>query len=206
MLRVQGERCVILGGGVVARRRAQTLLAAGARVVVVTPEVTQDFEGLDVEIIPRPYQYGDLAGARFVVIATNDPEMNSAAGREAREMGVLINRADDPAAGDCAIPAHAHHGPLTIAVHTSGISAGAAATIRRELSAALDPDWPRLLEVVAPYRLRIKQNFADDRPEREKRLTGMTNARAMNMLKAQGPEAVRRYCEGLAEPGQPVLD
>ncbi len=45
-LRLAGRRVVVVGGGHVAQRRVPTLLAVGAEVTVVSPEVTPAIEGL----------------------------------------------------------------------------------------------------------------------------------------------------------------
>lgn len=197
MLRVQGLRCVIVGGGSVAVRRAESLLAAGAKVTVIAPAVEAAIEAMPVKLEHRPYQKGDLHGVRLVVIATDDPHVNEQIQREADHEGVLVNRADDAQAGDFSMPAHAHHGPVTLAVHTSGISAQASAAIRRELSKALDPDWQRLLEVVAPFREMIQKQYADP-VQRRKCLRQLTDAAAMGMLKTQGEQALQAHCQAIA--------
>lgn len=134
-----------------------------------------------------------------MVIATNDGATNARIARDARDAGVLANRADAPDAGDLSIPAHAHHGPITLAVHTGGISAAAAAAIRRELSGAMDADWPRLLELVAPYRSKIQAAFTDG-SHRTDRLTRLADADAMDTLKQHGPDALLARCESLLNP------
>ncbi|MFW6060327.1 MAG: precorrin-2 dehydrogenase/sirohydrochlorin ferrochelatase family protein [Phycisphaeraceae bacterium] len=196
MLKLTGRRCVIVGGGGVAHRRAAALLEAGAAVTVIAPAVEDKLAALPVSIERRAYRRGDLDGARLVVIATDDPAVNRRVAEDAAAAGVLVNRTDDPDAGDVAVPAHGRHGAVTIAVDTAGISAAAAATIRRQLSEKLDPDWPRLLEAVAPYREQVRQRIAD-RAERQVRLRRLTDEQAMNILKAQGTEALRRHCEAL---------
>ena len=60
---VSGRRCVVVGGGGVASRKVRGLLGAGARVVVVSPEVTPEIESMGVTVERRPYAPGDLAGA-----------------------------------------------------------------------------------------------------------------------------------------------
>jgi siroheme synthase (precorrin-2 oxidase/ferrochelatase) len=116
---------------------------------------------------------------------------------------VLVNRADEPTEGDFTVPAHARHGPITLAVHTGGVSAGAGAAIRRELSAALDPAWPRLLELVAPFRSRI-QDATPEPDVRQEKLQRLAGPETMKLLKEQGPEAVKRFCESLASPAAPA--
>ena len=199
MLRIEGRRCVVLGGGAVAARRVASLRACGAHLTIIAPTIDPALEaqlGDQVRWQRRPYAAGDLRGARLAVIATDDPAANDAAAAEAREFGVLINRADDPDAGDFAVPAHAHHGPLTVAVHTGGISANFAAKLRQQISDAIDPDVPRLLELVAPYRARIQQSTHDADPRRAA-LRRLADEEALALLKAEGEDAVRRRAAGL---------
>ena len=49
-LRLGGRRVLVVGGGHVAQRRVPALLAAGAEVVLVSPQVTPALEGLAGEI------------------------------------------------------------------------------------------------------------------------------------------------------------
>jgi len=201
MLNVRGRRCVVVGGGSVARRRIAALLEAGGQVTVIAPQVDLDEPmRAQVNVVGRRYQRGDLAGAFLVVIATDQPQVNEAAASEARQLGALVNRADDPASGDVTIPAHAHHGPITLAVHTQSISPAAAAAVRRELSAALDPDWISLLQTIAPYRARIQAQCADPQ-QRQQKLAALGSAHAMECLKKGGLAALQTHCEELCGDG-----
>lgn len=199
MLKVRGWRCVVVGGGGVAQRRARALVEAGADVIVVAPAMDDAFSGLGVTVVQRGFEAGDLEGARLVVIASDDAATNEAAAAEAKVRGILVNHAGAPDNGDFDVPAHTRHGPLTLAVHTGGISPAAAATIRRTLSDALDADWPRLLELAAPYRSLIQQRYADP-AQRQARLRRLTDPAAMAILKAQGDTALRRHFDALSAP------
>lgn len=196
--KLEGKRCVIVGGGEVAARRARSLLDAGAAVTVVAPRIDEQVRGLAVTCHERGYQRGDLDGATLVVVATDDPAVNQAIADDAHARGTLVNRADDPSAGDIAIPAHAQHGPVTIAVHTDGISAAAAAAIRRRLSDALDPDWPRLLGAAAPFRAAVRQRNADPAQRRE-RLKQLTDEHAMTILKREGEAALQQHLRRVSD-------
>ena len=81
-LRLAGRRVVVVGGGVVAQRRLPALLAAGADVVLVSPEVTPAVEGMagagELAWERRRYAAGDLAGAWYAMALTDDPEVNAA--------------------------------------------------------------------------------------------------------------------------------
>lgn len=198
VLNVFDRRCVVVGGGAVARRRAASLLGAGARVTVIAPRFDPDIAAMPVETVARPYRSGDLQGAMLVVIATDDAAVNDQVAAEARRLGVLINRVDDPDCSDLSVMAHAHHGPVTVAVYTGGVSPAAAAAIRRQLSDALDPDWPAMLEVLEPYRDRLQQAVAESN-RRQEYLSKLGGPEAMRAYKSGGKEALVRHCESLVE-------
>lgn len=98
-----GKKAVVIGGGTVGLRRAEVLARFGAEVTVVSPALPHRLEG--IRHTPRKYVPGDLAGAFLAIAATDDPQVNAAAGREARRLGVLFNRSDDPADCDFFFPA-----------------------------------------------------------------------------------------------------
>ncbi|UMG92471.1 NAD(P)-dependent oxidoreductase [Nocardioides sp. TF02-7] len=79
-LRLAGRRVLVVGGGGVAQRRVPQLIAAGAAVEVVSPDVTPAIEGLvasgEVVWHRRPFEDGDLDGAWYVMAVTDDPAVN----------------------------------------------------------------------------------------------------------------------------------
>jgi len=200
MLSVRDRRCVIIGGGSVALRRAASLIEAGATVALIAPKIDPGLADLPIEVSQRAYQPGDLEGAWLVITASDDSKVNRQVADNARRAGVLVNRVDEPESGDFTVPAHAHHGPVTLAVHTDGASASAAATIRHQLSDALDPDWPRLLAHAAEYRSLIQQRF-DDPGQRRERLMKLADPAAIAILKEQGDHALLEHYRRLTEPG-----
>src|SRR5215472_2117453 len=94
-LRVAGRRCVVVGGGAIAARKAESLLAAGAHVAVISPSLSAELAARaargELEHVARPYQSGDLAGAMLAYAATDDEAVQGAVGREAEVRGVLLN-------------------------------------------------------------------------------------------------------------------
>jgi siroheme synthase-like protein len=207
MLRVEGRRCVVVGGGPSACRRSAALLDAGAKVTVVAPRIdpaaASALSARGAAVAARAYQHGDLHGAFLVVVATDDDAVNQAVAAEAAASGVLVNRADAPEEGDFAVPAHGRQGPITLAVYAGGIAPAAAAAIRRELEAALDPAWPAMLEAVAPYRAAIVARFPEH-TERRRRLRALATPQAMSLFKARGQDALIRRCEELLDPAAPL--
>lgn len=196
MLNIHQRRCLVVGGGKTACRRARSLLEAGALVTIVAPRIDEAFDHINITTHHRPFELSDLHDAFLVVIATDNPSVNQAVCDAARNQKILINRADDPTQGDLTIPAHRRHGPITISVHTGGVSAAASALLIRELSASLDPDWAMLIELAAPCRSLIQQRFTDPRTRHEK-LAQLTDDRAMHTLKNQGPDALRTHLQSI---------
>jgi precorrin-2 dehydrogenase / sirohydrochlorin ferrochelatase len=137
---------VVVGGGSVAARKVGKLLQAGAKVVVVSPEVRPELVSERVEIQQRPYQHGDLEGAQLAFTATDSREVNAAVAREAQERGIPINVADRPAEGDFALPSTLRRGALQVAVSTGGASPTLARRIRSELEEGFGPEWAGLVE------------------------------------------------------------
>ncbi|MFN3406488.1 MAG: bifunctional precorrin-2 dehydrogenase/sirohydrochlorin ferrochelatase, partial [Caldimicrobium sp.] len=76
------------------------LLECGARVKVISPEVTPRLKDLaeKKEILweNRPYQKGDLEGAYLVFAQKNDPETQKAVFSEAEEKKIPCNVVDKP--------------------------------------------------------------------------------------------------------------
>ncbi len=197
MLDITGRRCVVIGGGPVALRRAEALLEAGGTAVVIAPDIDPGLTDLPLEIINRAYQPGDLTGAWLVVIASDDPQANDQVARDARDSGILVNRADTPQGGDFTVQAAARIGPITLSVDTAGTSATSAAAIRDELADALDPLWPRLIELAGPWRAILQARY----PEASKRIPKLKNLcgpRARTILKDQGEAALQAYYDALA--------
>ena len=145
-LDLSGRRCVVVGGGEVAGRKARGLLRAGADVVMISPEVKPGLADLGFEVHARPYRAGDLEGAFLAFTATDSREVNAAVAREARERGIPANVADRPSEGDFALPSTLRRGRLQVAVSTGGASPTLAKRIRVELEGLFGPEWGDVVE------------------------------------------------------------
>lgn len=133
-----GRKAVVVGGGTVGLRRAMVLRRFGADVALVSPTLSGDAGGL--AWLQKPYQPGDLAGAYLAVAATDCPEVNAAAGREARSLGILFNRADCPEDCDFFFPAICQGDGLTAGVVGDGGDHGRVARTARKIRMILDED------------------------------------------------------------------
>ena len=149
---------LVIGGGSVALRKAQSLAEAGARVHVVAPSIDPRFEDLeranfDVRLTRTEYQSDQLADVNFVVAATNRPDVNATVAADARARGLPVNVADAPDLGTCMIPAvhRTGNGDLVIAISAGGVPS-AAMRIRDEVARIVDERHGRAVAELVELR------------------------------------------------------
>jgi precorrin-2 dehydrogenase/sirohydrochlorin ferrochelatase len=152
---VAGREVLVVGGGRVAEEKARGLLAAGAVVHVVAPEVSPGVAGLDVTVHERPYERGEIAGYRLAVACTDDRAVNQAVFDDGEVAGVWVNAADDPARCSYTLPARLDRGRLLVTVSTSGRSPAFTAWLRDELAEVVGPEHEALLDLLAEERARL---------------------------------------------------
>jgi uroporphyrin-III C-methyltransferase / precorrin-2 dehydrogenase / sirohydrochlorin ferrochelatase len=123
-LRLRGRRVVVVGGGRVAQRRVPMLLAAGAEVMLISPEVTPSLEDLiasgQVHWLAREYARGDLDGAWLVQAATDAAKVNEAVAADAETARIWCVRADDAEASAAWTPAAGQVGETTVGILAGG--------------------------------------------------------------------------------------
>ena len=155
-LAVQGRPCLVVGGGPVARRKAEGLLACGAAVTVVAPDVDAELAALPVTVERRPYRAGDASRYRLVIAATDDGVANAAVAADAEAAGVWVNAADDIERSSFTLPSVGRRGPIVVAVSTGGQSPAFAAWLRRRIEAELGGEYEVLLRLLSEARDTIR--------------------------------------------------
>jgi len=158
-LNIAGKLCVIVGGGTVAGRKINGLLAGKARVLVISPEVTPGIEELitrhECEWQQRAYATGDLDGAFLVFAATDSPKVQQQIFHDADNQGILVNVIDSPEQCSFQVPATVQRGDLTLAVSTAGTSPAVAAMVRHRLEEQYGPEYAQLLQLMGALRTRV---------------------------------------------------
>jgi precorrin-2 dehydrogenase/sirohydrochlorin ferrochelatase len=155
-LRLKGARCLVIGGGTVAKGKVLGLLEAGALVTVVAPEINEEIASLDgVRVERRAYQLGDLAGYRLVIAASGNPEVNRGVFLEGESSGVWVNAADDPDNCTFTLPARIRRGPLLVTFATGGNSPALASWLRRRYTAEFGPEYEVLIDLLAEARAEL---------------------------------------------------
>ncbi len=177
---------VIVGGGAVASRKAQGVIAAGAaNVRAVAPAFLSDFPQ-KVEKIIGNFAPIHLDNAGLVFAATDSSAVNQSVVDEARRRGILANRADiddeDPA--DFLTPAVLRCGAITVAVSSKGLPA-LSANIRDMLAGSLTDDWANLADALGRVRLTIKSSNLPIARRREI-FRALSSSQAATILATEG--------------------
>jgi precorrin-2 dehydrogenase/sirohydrochlorin ferrochelatase len=153
---VAGRPCLVVGGGQVARRKIESLIACGAAVTVVAPKIDPAIKTQGAQTHTRPYERGEAQNYRLVIAATNDPAVNRQVYEDAEAAGVWINTADEPDNCSFTLPSVVRRGPITIAVATGGRSPAMATWLRDCIEARLGEEYVTLLELLSQEREAIK--------------------------------------------------
>jgi len=158
-LELQARSCLVIGGGSVAFRKAAALLRCGARVTVVSPELSAGLKKLarqrKVHWKKHPFRPSDLAGIELAIAATDDQPVNRLAAREAKRRKIWINVVDQPALCSFIVPSVVRRGKLALAVSTGGASPALAKWIRKDLETRYADRFGRLASVSGRARKAV---------------------------------------------------
>ena len=141
-LRLEGRRCVVVGSGEEAARRATLLDEIGALVVIAHSE---DQAALGATLGPprvsatgRCFHPSDLHGAWLAIVATEDETVAAEAAEAAEQQRVLCCVLDSPARSTFFNVARARSGPLTVGIASDGLVPALVRRLREELQRVLD--------------------------------------------------------------------
>lgn len=195
------RRCLIVGGGAVAARKAEALLEAGAQPLVISPELSPELEAMAVagrvQVLRRGYQPGDLEDAALVIAATDERAVNAAVSAEAQRRGVPVNVVDDPELCTFTVPAVVRRGDLVVAISTGGRSPAVARALREMLESVIDPAYGELLELVAALRPEVLARV----PRRKQRAVWgrLLDGSLLSLLRREGRPAAEARARGIVE-------
>lgn len=156
---MSGKTAVVIGGGSVASRKVKVLLAAGADVSVVAPDLLEELrffaETGKLAVRHGHYQASDLEGMFLVIAATDDAGVNLQVAADAAAMGKMVCVADAPETGNFIFPAVLRRGDLEIGVSTGGSCPALAAEIREHVAALITEEYGTIVTHVAQEREKL---------------------------------------------------
>jgi len=164
-LDLTGRPCFVIGGCAMAEEKVKGLVAAGARVTVISPDMTPGLAELGIEekvdFIARRYRRGDLRTAFLVVVVSQAPPIVQAVWEETRGRNILVNTLDNVPHCDFIAPAIVRRGDLTVAISTGGKAPVMAVRLRQKLEKELGPEHARFLELAGMLRAPLARLWPD---------------------------------------------
>ncbi len=163
---LKGLRCLVVGAGDIATRKAALLQRAGAYLRVVAPAFGSEMDTLlasepHSEKVLRNYVSGDLEGVALVIAATDDITTNARVSHDARQEHIPVNVVDSPELCSFILPSIVDRSPIVIAVSSSGTSPVLARMIRAKLETTIPASYGRLAELMGRFRDQVKARFED---------------------------------------------
>lgn len=187
LLKLEGQRAVVVGGGPVAQRKVRTLLRAGAEVTVVSPQVTPGLARLarSGRIRHRRQRYapGILRGAFLVIGATDDEATQRRIAHDAAGRGLLCNLASLSERSNFLVPASFSRGDVVVAFSTGGASPALARKLRQELERTVGREYGILARWLSGARRQIIRALPTER-ERARAFRRLVDPRVLRLLRS----------------------
>jgi len=180
-LKLEGRKILIIGGGALAASKIPGLLAAGARIRVVSPQLipqlTEWVRNQQIDWLPKVFEPNDLRGIFLVIAATSRRDLNAAVYQEADRRCILCNSVDDIENCHFYYGSIVQRGDLQIAVSTNGKSPALAQRLRKEFEQQFGPEYAAWLEWLGAAREVLRAQSTE--PEATKRWLHMLASRPM---------------------------
>jgi uroporphyrin-III C-methyltransferase / precorrin-2 dehydrogenase / sirohydrochlorin ferrochelatase len=201
-LHLRGRRVVLVGAGPVGASKLSALLAAGADVRVIAPDVHPDVVAAGVPVDRRPFEPGDLDDA-WLVVAAATPDVNRAVAAAAEARRIFVNAVDDPPNATAYLGGVVRRDGVTLAISTSGDAPAIAGLLREALDAVLPADLASWMDTARAARVEWRRDGVP--MERRRPLL----LQALNELYAarEGAAAAREFAgagiaAGRRDPGE----
>jgi uroporphyrin-III C-methyltransferase/precorrin-2 dehydrogenase/sirohydrochlorin ferrochelatase len=154
---------IVVGGGVIAARRAELLIRSGARVTTFARELSDEFFELRSEPNfrheARDPEANDFEGTALCFIAEEDEQAMETARRAAKRAGALVNVADRPRLCDFIMPSIVDRSPLVIAISTGGAAPILGRMLRARLETLIPSAYGRLALLMSRFRERVAEEI-----------------------------------------------
>ena len=164
-LNVHDKRCLIVGGGSVAARKARVLLECGAKLHVVAPELCEELQPFlsQLEYSARGFEVDDVEDCDLIFACTNVAGLNAQIAEEAARRKVWCNIADDSDASTFHLAATVRRGEICIGITTNAGSPALAKNLKAEVENCIGDEYVALLELMSTHRESLKQRISDRR-------------------------------------------
>ena len=163
-LDIENKSCVVIGGGQVALRKIRGLLAAGARVKVIAPEICAEVEELarrgEISWTRENFSEELLSNELILIAATDNPEVNQRAAAQSKN--VLVNVVEGTS-GNFNVPSTIRRGELLLTISTGAESPAFSKFIRQMLEAEIGENFGEALKIISRWRREVKRLLPNHR-------------------------------------------
>jgi siroheme synthase-like protein len=211
-LDIEGRNVVIIGGGNVCARKAETMMKYGARVTVVSPDFTDEIEQWASEgclgLRRKAYDPSDLDDAHIVIASTDIQSVNEQIAADCRARRIPVNVVDVTPLCEFIVPAIIETGGIQIAISTGGKSPALARTLKEDLQRAIGPEYSEVNDLLGSLRdgAKAARSLPTD-IDRKRFFDGIIARGILDLLRAgkrrQAYEIVAQACH---EAGVPLSD
>jgi siroheme synthase-like protein len=209
-LDIENRNVVIIGGGNVCARKAETMMKYGARVTVVSPDFTDEIEKWAregcLQLRRKKYDESDLDDANIVIASTDDESVNTTIATDCRRRRIPVNVVDVTHLCEFIVPAIIEKGSIQIAVSTGGKSPVIARTLKEDLNRLIGPEYDEVNQVLGSLRDGAKKVLPTD-GDRKRFFDGIVAQGILELLREgrrrDAYVTIARACE---EAGVPVSD
>jgi len=164
---VRNKLCLVVGGGEVGKRKAGTLLEAGAKVRVVAPQIDPVLAKMQhVDSLLTRFEPEHLDGVTLVIAATSDRNVNRQVSELAHARSILVNVVDDPELCSFIMPAILDRSPLMVAFSSGGASPVLTRIMRGKLETMIPQNYSRLAAFAERFREIVKQQVTNPNKRR----------------------------------------
>ena len=159
-MEIEGQNCLIVGGGKVALRKAEKLLPYGPVIHVVSPGFAEEFFSMSALYLTEgQFRPEMLENMSFVIAATDDAELNHRISVLCRARNIPVNVVDDKDACSFIFPALVKRGALSVGISTGGASPSAAIYLKDRINALLPERLDEILSFLEAARIDVKSAF-----------------------------------------------
>jgi siroheme synthase-like protein len=199
---IEDRNVLIVGGGTVCARKAETMMRYGGRVTIVSPAITDEIAAWEREgtlaVRHKTYEDADLDSASIVIASTDDPCVNARVARDCRRRKIPVNVVDVTHLCEFIVPAIVQKGSIQIAISTGGKSPALGRTLKEDLQRTVGPEYAEVNDLLGTLRTSAKSVLPAD-TDRKRFFDGIIAAGVLDMLRdgrrLEAFETVVRACE-----------
>lgn len=178
--------CLVIGGGLNAEKRVESLIKAEAQVTVISPKLTDGIQELAKEgklkVLCRNYQSGDLDGFFMAFVTISSADVQSEIFKEALVRKVFVNCMDVADKSNFYVPSVIQKGNLQITFSTTGKLPLFARKMREYFEDKFDLDLESDLEELHQIKTQIIHESAGDNLIKDKKFEEIIGPKISKIL------------------------